>query len=327
VATFRKVGKRWRAEVRRLGTYRSKTFARKLDAQEWAAATERELEHGNGQIRERPTLRQVCEDYARDVAPTKRGARWEQIRLEHFCRDPVADLEVGRVTPERLGQWRDQRLRSVSAGTVLRDLTLLSAVFEWARRERRLIDANPVRDTRKPPSPKPRTRLPTDDEIDRLCLALGYEELCPVQTKSAQVAAALLIAIETAMRSGEICDLAWDRVDTARRVVTLEKTKSGNARQVPLTTKAVTILEQLRGIDPVRVFTVDSATRDVLFRRARDACEIVGLTFHDSRALALTRLSKVLDPYQLARVAGHSSLDQILVYYRETAEDIAQKLS
>jgi integrase len=76
----------------------------------------------------------------------------------------------------------------------------------------------------------------------------------------------------------------------------------------------------------VRVFTVDSGTRDVLFRRARDAAGIVGLTFHDSRALALTRLSKILDPYQLARVAGHSSLDQIMCYFREGAEDIAKKL-
>lgn len=38
-------------------------------------------------------------------------------------------------------------------------------------------------------------------------------------------------------------------------------------------------------------------------------------------------LSKILDPYQLARVAGHRSLDQVMVYFRESAEDIAKKLT
>jgi len=198
---------------------------------------------------------------------------------------------------------------------------------EYARRERRLIDVNPIRDMRKPPSPKPRTRLPTDSEIERICLALGYDENEKAQTKSAQVGVLFLLACETAIRAGEICDLEWSRVDTEKRVVTLEKTKNGKGRDVPLSSRAVDLIESLRGLDPVRVFTLDSGTRDTLFRRARDACGIVGLTFHDSRALALTRLSKILDPYQLARVAGHSSLDQILVYYRESAEDIAKKLA
>lgn len=123
---------------------------------------------------------------------------------------------------------------------------------------------------RCPPSPKPRTRLPTEDEIERICLALGYEEPGQrVETKSHQVAVAFLVAIESAMRAGEICSLAWDRVDTEHRTATLEKTKNGHGRQVPLSTKAVELIEQLRGLDPVRVFTVDAGTRDTLFRRAR----------------------------------------------------------
>lgn len=307
--------------------YRSKTFARKLEAQEWAAQVERELEQGNGKIREHRTLREVCEDYAREVSPTKRGCAKERLRLRALAKDHIADIEIGSLGTSALGEWRDRRLAAVSSGSVLRDITLLSSVLEYARRERGLIDANPVRDLRKPPTPKPRTRLPTDEEVERICLALGYDPDGQCKTKSAQVAIAFMLAIETAMRSGELCSLTWDRVATGRRVATIEKTKNGHARQVPLSTRALELIEQLRGLHPVRVFTVDSATRDVLFRRARDACGIVGLTFHDSRALALTRLSKILDPYQLARVAGHRSLEQIMTYYRESAEDIAKKLS
>ena len=110
-------------------------------------------------------------------------------------------------------------------------------------------------------------------------------------------------------------------------VAKLDKTKNGDRREVPLSLRAVELLEQMRGVDPVRVFTVSSASRDALFRKAKKRAGIEGLTFHDSRALALTRLSKILDPYQLARVAGHRSLDQVMVYFRESAEDIAKKLT
>jgi integrase len=304
----------------------SKTFARKLDAQEWANATERELESGNGQTKQTATIRQVMADYSRDVSPTKRGCRWEQLRIAAISRMPIWDRDISSLGMDELRAWRDKRLSEVSPGSVLRDISLLSAVFEYARRERRLIDVNPIRDMRKPSSPKPRTRIPTDDEIVQICAALGFEDAHQVVSKSAQVAVAFLIGIETAMRSGEIVGLVWTRVDPVRRTATLETTKNGKAREVPLSSRAVELIDKLRGIDTVRCFTVDSATRDVLFRRARDACGIVGLTFHDSRALALTRMSKVLDPYQLARVAGHSSLDQIMTYYRESAADMAKLL-
>lgn len=327
MATIYKRGKRWRAEVRRRGIYRSETFARKLDAQEWAAALEREIEAGRGQLRQSMTLREVMHDYARDVTPTKRGARNERIRLDALCRESFGDRDISTICARILAEWRDRRLSIVSNGSVLRDITLLSSVFEYARRERRLIDANPVRDLRKPSAPRPRNRLPSSDEIERLCLALGYQECGQkIETFSAQVAVALLLAIESAMRAGEILSLTWDQVDTTRRVAALSKTKNGDARQVPLSLRAVELLEQMRGIDPVRVFTVSAASRDALFRKAKKRAGIEGLTFHDSRALALTRLAKKLDVLELARMVGHRDVRSLMVYYRESAEEIAKKL-
>jgi integrase len=218
-------------------------------------------------------------------------------------------------------------LQQVSAATVLRDITLLSSIFEHARRERRLIDANPIRDLRKPSTPRPRERLPTDFEIERICIALGYERQGQrVETFSAQVAVAFLIAIESAMRAGEILSLTWDQVDTGKRVVSLEKTKNGDRRQVPLSIRAVDLIEQMRGIDPVRVFTVSAASRDSLFRKAKRRAGVSGLSFHDSRALALTRLSKKLNVLELARMVGHRDPRSLMVYYRESAEEIAKKL-
>lgn len=67
-------------------------------------------------------------------------------------------------------------------------------------------------------------------------------------------------------------------------------------------------------------------TLDVLFRRLRDQAGIVGLTFHDSRHEAITRLAGKLEVLELARMVGHKNLNQLLTYYNKTAAELAQKL-
>ncbi len=61
-------------------------------------------------------------------------------------------------------------------------------------------------------------------------------------------------------------------------------------------------------------------------RRVRDRAKVEGLTFHDSRLTAITRLSKRLDVLALARMVGHSDLRMLQVYYNETAEELAKRL-
>ena len=50
------------------------------------------------------------------------------------------------------------------------------------------------------------------------------------------------LALYTGMRQGELLGLTWDRVDRARGVVLLERTKSGRRREVPLNGPADAIL-------------------------------------------------------------------------------------
>ncbi|VDH01204.1 Site-specific recombinase XerD [Helicobacter pametensis] len=83
------------------------------------------------------------------------------------------------------------------------------------------------------------------------------------------------------MRAGKICGLKWADVDFTRRLAHLQITKNGDSRDVPLSKRALELLEQLRSIDDVWVFNVDAKSLDVLFRRARDNCGIIDLHFHD----------------------------------------------
>ena len=120
---------------------------------------------------------------------------------------------------------------------------------------------------------------------------------------------------------------------TARRILRTSGKTPAARREVPLSTEALRILEQLRTNDPScanapsqSVLGVKSASLDALFRKAKARAGIDGLHSHDSRAEAITRLAKKLDILSLARMVGHRDLRMLQVYYRESAEDLAKRL-
>lgn len=197
----------------------------------------------------------------------------------------------------------------------------MSAVLTNARREWGLIATNPLSDVRKPPKAPPRDRRVHTDEIEKLLESAG-PDLCKLPARAVQ---SFLFAIETAMRAGEIVGLVWDRVDVKKRVATLEMTKNGTSRQVPLSSRAVEILEGMP-TGGESCFGISSAQLDVHFRKVRDKAKIKNLKFHDSRHEAITRLSKKLGILALARMVGHRDIEMLQIYYNETAEKIAQML-
>lgn len=174
MATFRKVGKRWRAEVCKKGRRASSYFDTKTAAREWASAKEFELANLVEYVATRKRVGDMFERYAKEVSPKKKGARWELVRLARFGRDAVADLLVSQVTAKDVAAWRDKRLSEVSPGTVNRELNLLSAVFEAARREWEWVTVNPVRGVQRPKNPKPRDRRISAAEITAIIDALGF---------------------------------------------------------------------------------------------------------------------------------------------------------
>lgn len=317
MASFRKRGGKWYAEVTRKGNRKGKSFFTKAEALQWAAAEERDL---SGAVPNK-LVSALLERYSDEVSITKPGRRWEEIRLAMMGRDALAKVNLRELDATHISAWRDRRLAVVSAASVLREWNLLSSVFTQTVNEWKMIPANPMKGVRRPKPPNPRTRRVTDDEIARLCLALGYQGGEP-GTTTARVAMAMLWAVETAMRAGEIIGLTSKDVDVNRRVAHLAKTKNGNSRDVPLSREAIRIW----GLVPDG-FGLTSANLDALFRKAKARALIDGLHFHDLRAEALTRMSRKVDVMTLAKISGHKDL-RILqsVYYRESAEDIALRL-
>jgi integrase len=263
------------------------------------------------------TLRQALERYAEEESIKNEGSRWEQIRLKKFAREMhFIDTPLRDIKPADIAAWRDSL--ATSDGTIRREMGLLNAVFDVASREWGWLDSSPSKVVSKPPAPRPRNVIYTDAQVELICDKL-------TGPKESEVALAFRISLETGMRSGEILSLDWPQVDLQRRVVHLDKTKNGDSRDVPLSAKALALFESI-GHRQGALFTITAASRDALFRKAKKAAGVTGLTFHDARATAITMLARKVDVLTLARIVGHRDVKSLMVYYRESAEDIAKRL-
>ncbi|WP_323717494.1 site-specific integrase [Paracoccus aminovorans] len=127
------------------------------------------------------------------------------------------------------------------------------------------------------------------------------------------------------MRAHEIATLNWSSIDTEKRVAKLDRTKNGEPREVPLSSEAIRILMQFEGSDPPFGFTSGAHLSTNWFALKQKA-GADGLTFHDSRHEAITRLSRKLDVLALARMVGHKNIKELMTYYYETAEELATRL-
>lgn len=319
MASFRKRGDSWRVELYVNGVRESGTFPTKAQAAAWAVERESEL---TGKRLPDHTLGDALTRFAREVSPKHKGERWEIVRLLALGRIPLARKRLGAVTPADIAEWRDERLRVVEPASVRREMSLLRSVFDIAIQEWGWLRINPFASVKKPPPTPSRRRRIHDAEIERVVTALGYDGGEP-ENASQRVALAFLFALETAMRSGEIVGLTWAKV--GGKSVLLPETKNGDARSVPLSTRAREILALLPK-DSDRVFGLDDALRDALWRKGRDRAKLENLHFHDSRAEAIWRLSKKLDVLQLARMIGHRDIKSLQLYYHESADELADQL-
>lgn len=319
MASIQKHSKGWRAQVARRGKRLSKVFPTRQEAKDWAARQEYLILNAE-KVAAQGTFGELLERYEREVSPGKRGARWEILRLRKLARDKIAKVTLGDLSASDFSDWRERRSREVSPGSVIREMQLLSSVLNMARKEWGLIPSNPMSNVRRPTKPASRDRLPTTEEMERLAISAGSD----LSKTTARAFHAFLFALETAMRAGEIVGLTWADIDLGSRVAHLPTTKNGTARDVPLSTEAVRLLKALPEGDPV--FGLTSQQLDALWRKLRYRAGVEGLTFHDSRHAAITRLSRKLDVLALARMVGHRDLKMLSVYYNETAAELAKRL-
>lgn len=312
----------------------TRTFTTKTDAQKWARSVESELDRGVFIDRveaEKNTLGDVLKRYAEEIVPHKKGEAVEALRVAAIRRDKIAAVKMAALTSAVLADYRNRRLKTVSGSTVNRELNLISHAINTAKREWGINIENPVADVRRPPNGKARDRRLELGEEERLLATLDTPPRRPdgkiAGPSNTWIKPLVQLALETAMRRGELLALRWENVDLQKCVAHLPDTKNGEARNIPLSSRAIKLLETLpRSIDG-KVFPTTEDALKKAFTRACARAEIENLHFHDLRHEATSRLAERLpNLIELAAVTGHKDLRMLKRYYHPRAEDLAKKL-
>jgi integrase len=327
MASFRKnkAGK-WEAQIARKGVRRSGTFDTKAEATKWAHKIESEILGGKKGAVDK-TFGDLMIRYQKEVTPTKGSSHVETKSINRILKDSIANVRLRDLDSSHFAEWRNNRLKGASGGTVARTMATMSAALNVAVREWKWIDHSPIKEVTKPKQGPARDRRISEDEIERLMFAAGYDYDDKPESVAARTGAAFLFAIETGMRAGELATLTMDRVNFEKKTahIRAQDSKGRVKRDVPLSAEAIRIIKQM-DVKEGLVFGVTSVQITRAFIVIKDACLIKDMTFHDTRHEAITRLAKKMDAVALARTVGHRNLNQLLIYYNESAADLAKRL-
>jgi integrase len=311
-------GTRYRARVRRRGAPPcSRTFATREEARAWAQATEQTALATRWRPEpDKHTVGELLERYRLEVLPSKsRGTqRWQAAHLA-WWHTRVGPLRLSELLPAVLVTCRQELGATRSPGTVRGYLTTLTHALALAVQEWQWLDVSPMTRVSKPAAPRGRVRYLSDDERRRLLTA------CTASSNPA-LHLIVLLALATGCRRMELLGLRWADVDLARQVLTLQATKNGERRRVPLTGQAFDLLTtwaKVRRLESSLVFPRADGRAPVdirsAFAQALRQAAIADFRFHDLRHSCASYLAmhgaSLLD---IAAILGHKTLAMVQRY-------------
>lgn len=280
-------------------------------------------------ITEHSPFKIVLDHYLSVVSPLKKGHLQEKYRAKPL-KTALGELLFGEITPLHVATYRDNRLavphprtknKTLSASTIKLEMMMLSHIFAVASMEWGIEIDNPVIKVRKPkPAPGRSRRLTDREALSILKRAHVHQnrELYPV----------IILALETAMRQGEILSLRWENISWKKRVAHLPYTKNGTMRDVPLSAAAINVLKHwlIPKVEGKLFYYTPSGIKST-WRCLVKSLSIEDLHFHDLRHEAISRLfEKGLDMLEVSTISGHKSLSMLKRYTHLQAYKLVHKL-
>src|SRR6266540_3781062 len=255
MATIRKRGDRWQVQVRRKGFgAASKSFRVLKDAEAWARHMEVQADRcdlpPDPKTLDSIRFADLVRRYRDSVSPRKRGHESERYILTAFLAHPISCKPLSQLRTEDFALYRDQRLRTIKAVSLKRQLAIIHDLFEIARYEWGLpIRENPLDKLNLEFRPERRERRLRLGELEKLIAAARCR-------RNPLIAPIILFAVATGMRWGEILAIEWEHIDFKDRILLIPRTKNGHSRTIPLTRTAIQILQSLPGTEGDHVFPI-----------------------------------------------------------------------
>lgn len=301
--------------------------------------------------------------------PRPAGRRMsEPSETARFILKPFATLE-----PEDFREYIDERLQVVEPATVVRELDLLQIICNKAMSAWRIhIQMHPMHGLERPKYFNERNRRLRGDEEARLLAAAHeedrkwsrkafgaqlFEQALPTtkyqRLKSHKEAGEALnrdegllipmmstwiqFQLMTGARKSESLTLTWSNLNLSAQTATLPETKNGRARDLPLRSDLVELLQQLPHTEE-RVFPISLDYLRKAWKRICSAAHIStegdsGLRIHDLRHEAISRTAEAgsrlpggFSLLDLQAFSGHRDPRMLMRYTHLTPSGLAKRL-
>ena len=316
----------------------SATFDRLTDAREWSKKIEADMKaNRHFGASKRHTVAELLDRYEACELPSLKSAATVKARLA-WWRDLHGVALLSDLTPDVIARARDtlkatpkQRGGGIrSAADVNRTLAALSSACAYAVKELGWLERNPMERVTKGAESKGRVRFLSDAELPRFLQACR-------ESSNASLYLAVVLALTTGGRQAEIMGLRWPQIDLTRRTAMLGETKNGDARALPLSGEAISLLQErakVRSLTDDRLFPPKLGSKSLFmdlrspFATALESASlghyegeekkrhfIPDFHWHDLRHTCASYLAMAgTSPLEIAKVLGHRTMAMVARY-------------
>lgn len=263
--------------------------------------------------RQTGTLQSVIDEYQRSPSGNGSGMAFRDLakrtqsdyvkhirRIEaKFGTLPLAALDDDRFYA-RLVKWRDA-LAEKSPRQADYTFSVFGRILSWGK-HRRMLKTNPCERL---------GRLYRGSRAESVWT--DADEAAFYRAAPAHLHLALTLALWTGQRQGDLLRLPWSAYDGS--TIRLQQGKTGKRVVIPVGGPLRVALDATKRLSPI-IFTNSKGvpwTSHGFSSSWRKACAkagIIGLTFHDLRGTAVTRLATVEGTHaEIGAITGHSSAD------------------
>ncbi len=282
------------------------------------------------------TLSDLIEQYIRLYLSKFPSRLRDQTSHLNWWKENYGSRILIEITPSLLVEAKEKLLCGITCrkkvrtnSTVNRYFSSLSRAFALAFQEWQWINENPFRRISKLKENGGRNRFLSREELHTLLQ-------CCKESKNPHLYGMVLIAASMGLRFGEIANLHWKHIDFDNGFVTLETTKNGDARFVPLPDQVAAYLKGMQCTKLPDEFLFPSknpAKRHPYslirkaFQKAIQEAKLQDFKFHDLRHTAASHMAmNGATQGELMEVLGHRSPTMTRRYAHFSKEHVARIL-
>ena len=310
----------WNVEIRIKGAKPIyKTFKLKSDAKQFAIKNEQVI-RANLKGQTLLGLQFVIDTYRKRVLinhdGSLRGSYEYTGSLGRTLVKYFGDVTLNSISSANVASYREKRLRNdgVSESTTRKEMELLQRLYKFAYIELDIEIKNPVDKVKKPSGAKIREKIIDNQQLEHILeeLPSKYHDY-------------FRLLMETACRRSELLYLKTSWIDLSKRVINLpaEVTKTGTAREVPLSKKATEILEPLLNAGRKEIFRWEGKSMTQCFVRAAKRLGYKDVVVHTLRHSCLSRYGRLgFSVFQLRAISGHRSVRMLERYVKVDSQSV-----